>query len=315
MAAGLSPRRLSTVSVAETEAAAASHEQQQHDSLLSILEQAPGEISNSSAAAASQAELLGILGRCLGAKSCLRTDGCVSAPIAWQRLLGSCAVRANLAPSTNPAIGDDIVGGAMVINVCGRLLSGILSPQLLAGMSLSACRVALVLDGTATESSVRREVRFAANASSEGLASVASDGIAPADIGCKGWDASDPWVVAALFATCGVGTTVHTPWPASHVAQELLLVGVITRAVCAAPGTSLMPIAEAVRTTMFRGGAPLVASSLVADASRHEHPANRRGSLTDLPLPLISRPVKLLKNRVKFNAVVFGLPQTALLPV
>ena len=395
---GTSPRLQSAAAAAaDAEAAAAANaalERLQPESLLAVLDPNPSASPPPAAVfPALHSQLLTVLGRCLGGRTGLRGDGHVPSPAAWQRLLGSCVLRqglqlptappastaANAAAAAGPAhslaaagLSDDLlVGGAVVVNVCGRLLSGVLSPHHVAGMLLPAARAVLVIDGAATEASVRREVRIAATVAAAAASAAAttaapgggsaSDTASPPDIGsCGGWDANDPWVVAALLASGGVGTTVHTPWPASHVANELLLAGALTRSIGGVAGAKPLPLAEAIRTTMVRGGAPppevtappahsasgtaaaaapvlpggteafslaaAAAAAVPAEPAAASGAAAPTSSVPPLPDASVSvappraasaraRVLPVLKERVRYNAVVYGLPQTGILPL
>jgi hypothetical protein len=308
---GTSPRRQSNATPGSTAGGASDADTSGlfRDSLLTLFE-APATLSTCAAASLPSQQLLTALGAWLTPKAGLRTDGHVPAPANWQQLLRSCNVRHNSMSAANAsaALGDDLVGGAAVINLCGRLFSGVLQPHHIAGMLLPSCRAVLVIDGAQTEASLRREVRLHA----------AVGGVdAPQSVG--GWDVADPWVVAALLALCGVGTTLHTQWPSSHVSNELLLVSAVLRgaASCSPP----LSLAESVRSVFVHSASPLAA-------------AGAQGALgTTVPLKSVDLSAEAagsditadttssfytalrLKDRVRFNPVVYGLPQTALLPL
>jgi hypothetical protein len=361
VASGTSPRRLSnaggaTASSTFPAAGDLGVQRSQHDSLFALFEEVPATLSPRSL---PSNQVLSALGAWLSPKSGLRADGHVPSPAAWQQLLRSCNVRAN-ASSTGPASGSDLIGGAAVINVCGRLFAGVLQPQHIAGLLLPGCRAALIIDGAHTESSARREVRLEAAAASaaallsssstggDGCGRVEGDGKPSAGVGP--WDVADPWVVAALFALCGVGTTVHTQWPSSHVSNELLLSCGVLRG--AATGLPPLSLAEAVRSVFVHNAHPLPATvpssvhSVPAAASaasstaapghgpRKSVDAAESGAdaaaaaaaaaaafahveSTDNSYQAGSRPVgsRHLKDRVRFNPVIYGIPHTAMFPL
>merc|ERR1711865_153165 len=176
-------------------------------------------------------------------------------------------------------------GGGAVYYGMGRALS-YCPPSLVAGLSLSGCKMLLLLDRAENDASNRRQSKLDNQKTAAQLA------------------LEQPFQTAALFSMAGVNTVMLNQWSNTLHANRRLILGWLAVMKESKEDNLASALQKVIRPAVVAsdgGGRP---------ESKSGKKGKGKGKKGDDAAGEDAAPAPVLKGRVKYNTIVYGLPHT-----